>query len=263
MARSYQKMCTVCSYLVEYHNRNKPEVCPSCGDPYWDKPKDERDLFLLQEEYMETRSEKDFLAMYNKIKTYARNVIVGKIRNSYRMSQDLLEEKIDDLSQIMLEKYLSDENYCVKYSFGGLLKRIANGVLYSKKNEESNESLEKSIWGGDIELQDQFLSVGGKSLAMDDMDFTDAIFNKDEYVVETLYKSVEELATKLRETGRHGTYDSLIFLIGVRHFFNNIDYRINDQFLSMFPAMKKTTDKAILEMKKWLKNNRREEVHAF
>ena len=157
---SFQKQCVVCKNKNEYSTRTKPVLCPHCGSKYWDKPSDERNIFLLQDEYIEKNRPKAILAeMYLLLKKYSKNIIKHRIKNSYRMSKFDLEEKSTDLANTVIKKYLENDNMQVHSSFGGYLLRISSGILYANQKEEQHDSLNQKIDERN-ELEDKLGSLG-------------------------------------------------------------------------------------------------------
>lgn len=251
----YIKQCTHCGETVEYFHKGKPTHCPECGIEYWDKPVDERNLFFAQKKLDDPKYTKEeaLLDIYNNLYKYSRNMILKKIKNKYIMQEDLLEEKTSDLANKFLEMYLKDDSFRVNYSFGGLLDRISNGILYAKKADEQVESLNFHLSDSESELQDSLENIGYKNiLHQTEHDVENEYFQKEQSVVQELQFIIEKSSDKIEEVG--STKESILFLIAMKHFLNQKkDSFMREYFLYAGNQVKRDLENSKLFLRKYLK----------
>jgi hypothetical protein len=241
-----------------YPHKGKPEKCPNCGIQYWDKPEDERNLFFAQEKLDDPNysREEALMAIYEPLLQYSRNMILSKIKNKFIMQSEVLEEKIIDLANKFLEMYLKKEDFRVHSSFGGLLDRISNGILYSKKADEQVESLNHHILDNQSELQDNLESIGYKNiLHQTEHDVEEEYFQKERSVTNELQYIVELSANKIHELGT--AKESILFLIAMKHFLSQKrDSFMREYFLYAGNQVKRDLENSKLFLRRYLR-----EVH--
>jgi hypothetical protein len=160
IAKTYSRVTSCCNKEVSYNRGEKPKTCPHCGGKFWDKPTDERDLFLLQERYIQSGRDKKILAeMYVLLFAYSKNMILSRIRKKVVFTPHHLQEKTEDLATTFIELYLKNPEYEIKNSFGGMLKKISNGILYRNKDNDRVESYDKKISGTNLSLSDKLYDI--------------------------------------------------------------------------------------------------------
>ncbi len=262
--KKFKKITSCCSKEVTYKRGTKPDVCPYCGDKYWDKPKDERDLFILQNKYFSNgKKEEDLGKMYQKILDYSSNIILGFIKNRVIYSQDKLNDKAESIATILLEKYLTDPNFKIENSFGGLMKQIAKGVLFNKKvrNEDRVQSLD--FKGSDDEsmsitenpnyfITDPTLKEDENKDLFNDFNKITAkyLINEIEDIIRMIYKRLNE-----NEEPR----EKVLFLIGLKNFFKNTKKNNLSEFYSYFGnTIRSNIEKTKLIVRNYLIENMRE-----
>ena len=160
--RIYEKTCFSCGKTTVYEAKQRPEVCPNCGMKYWDKPADERDLFLLQDKYYDSGRDKKFAALlYIKIKDYSANLIKHRAKTTTSFRKSFIEDKSAEAASTLVEQYLKNPNYRVHTSFGMNLNWILNGVLYKDHDNDGEVSLNSmSPHNDNQELQDNLDRAG-------------------------------------------------------------------------------------------------------
>jgi hypothetical protein len=254
--KTYKKITSCCGKPVSYKRGTKPEVCPFCGDIYWDKPKGERDLFILQDEYFETKDEKCLALMYKHIFNYSENIIKNSISVIY--SQEKMEEKAEALAIILLEKYLKDPNFKIEHSFGGLLIRMSKGVLYSKKtkNEDRTHSLDFKVGDDTISLTDNpsyFISdpLFKKDFGEDVFDIIDK--KSTIMLIKEIEKIIELIFTRIRDNGN--PEQTLLFLIGIRNFFSDSRKDFSDFYTEFGNETRDNIEKTKLVIREYLLKN--------
>lgn len=253
--KMYKKKCTNCGVQHEYPHKGKPVECPNCGIRYWDKPQDERNLFFAQEKLddPEYTREEALLAIYEPLVRYSRNMILSKIKNKYIMQSEVLEEKILDLANKFLEMYLKKEDFRVHSSFGGLLDRISNGILYGKKADEQVESLNHHILDNNTELQDNLESIGYKNiLHQTEHDVESEYLSNETSVTRELQLIIEKSSDKIHELG--SPRESILFLISMNHFLSQKrDSFMRDYFLYAGNQVKRDLENSKLFIRRYLR----------
>lgn len=216
------RTCTACSKETSYTRLTKPIACPICGDKYWDKPPDERNLFLLQDEYLANGRKTDDLGkMYPLIFNYAKNIVVGSVKHKIFLDEEDIEEKSEDIATTFLEKYLNDSEYITLYSFGAMLIKISKGILYSKRvvHEDANFSLEKKL-EDNFTIQDNpayFISDPEAKEQYEKNAYDEYEKTIDKEVIPELDHLIKEIYARVLVSQTRS--DSFLFLIGLRNFF--------------------------------------------
>jgi len=216
-----EKQCIVCKKIVEYTHKSKPKECPYCKDIYWDKPNDERELFLLQEKYLKNgRKKEDLGLMYNRLLSYAENIIKYKLKNKKILSEEEFYDKSNDIAIAIVERYLKYPDKKISYSFGGMMLRIANGILYGKRKEDQAISLNQEAYENKevIEVLDHVSDQEEQHRYFSEEDPTnDSINNLYDLgininlIISSIYKKVYKKKSS----------QNLLFLIGLNHFLSS------------------------------------------
>ena len=135
---SFPSSC--CGVMQTWLYGEKPLMCPSCGAPYWDKPKHEYHLFLLQDEYFKTKSPDTLLELFKVLLVYARTIVADLLRSSrVNLPNADFDEKCRELAYRVFEFPLQERR--INLSFGALLKKIAPGVLFKDIGHDQTVSL--------------------------------------------------------------------------------------------------------------------------
>lgn len=220
------KTCKGCKKEIFYQRRKTPKICPLCGDKYWNKPRDERDLFLLQDEYVESGRDPKILGkIYEKVVLYSENIIKKELNRTGRIiSKDSLDDKAQDMAIILIERFLKNPDSIVEHSFGGMLIRISKGVLYSVKTrrEDSEFSLEAELEEG-FEVKDNVEFFIDDPIAKNDFQDKYSTDAYDEFLkknVSSLTSEISDLVEGISDRIRtsQGYHKSIYFLIGLKHF---------------------------------------------
>jgi len=147
-----------CGCRVEWTKGLKPEACPFCGDPYFDKPNLEFKLFHLQDEFLadfqKTGSTRILgERMFPLIVEYAENLVKALLKGKALISYEELSVKANDAATLLIEVILKDPEHRMKVSFGGYLKRLCTNEAYRDKNNDQTYSMQYII-GDDTEFGD-------------------------------------------------------------------------------------------------------------
>lgn len=238
-----EKTCSNCFKTIQFPHKGKLTNCPNCGALYWDKPKDERNLFLLQDKYIENgRKQEDLGEMYLLLLEYSKNIIKHKLRNKTILSQEDFDGKANDIAIIMIERYLKNPEEKINHSFGGLMMWIANGVLYGSKRDDRVDSLNQTYQDSEKEMIDNIYNISSaEHQAMDSKDpqknvhdiYKNSVTSEISNIVDMIYSKVHNSKST----------SSLYFLLGLNHFFN----KQKDSFIREFNHLTSTKTKRDIE----------------
>lgn len=221
-----RRVCTACGKVSYYGRKDKPKVCPFCYDVYWDKPKDERDLFLLQNEYLLSNYDSKILGkMYEKFVAYSENIVKKSLKGSGKLlSREDLTEKSESIAIKLVERYLKTPGSIVENSFGGMLKLISRGVLYAEKVKrvDKETSLEKQI-DEDFVMLDNPAYFIKDPVAKRDFETKYELDAHDELAQQTACAISQELMQLIngmtnRIRNSQDSDNSFYFLIGLKNF---------------------------------------------
>lgn len=216
-----ERKCQHCGEIVRYSYGETPQECPFCGSPYWNRPREEYKLFMIQDSYIASGYDKAKLSpMYEILVFYAENIIKRAIKGKVLFAPEVLNEKAQDIALNFFESYFKKEHYVVNSSFGGILSKIALGVLYNPRVKATDELLSL-----DFELDERRKVGDATTRYMEDGPEKDKL-NEDVYE-EFDRKNPEEALVPvmhiINEEKDHiredfSLKDSLLFLVGVKLF---------------------------------------------
>jgi hypothetical protein len=216
-------MC--CGNFVEWKRGEAPEVCPFCGDKYYQRPGLEYTLFHLQDifldDYSETGSTKILgEKMFPLIQEYATNTIKGMIKGKKSLDSGELASKSWDAATLLIEVIMKDPEHRMQYSFGKYLGDLCKSVCYSNKNHERTYSLNSILRDGETELGETVTAnikdiTGGYEKGGEvQVNNVFEMANYQEDVVEKIMRLVEKTAGVLYDTT--GNYaDKLLYMQGL------------------------------------------------
>jgi len=143
---------------VEWFRNERPELCPYCGDPYWNKPGLERKLFNFQDEFIadfEKTGSTRVLGkkMFPLIIEYAENLIKMLLKGKACLTPENLREKANDAATRLVEVIMKSPDHRMRVSFGGYLKRLCTYEAYRDKENDQTLSMQFII-GDDTEFGD-------------------------------------------------------------------------------------------------------------
>lgn len=138
----FKDMCCLCGNEID-KKFHKEDHCPNCGGGLisadWKKPPIETVLFLLQKEYLLTRDKKHLDSIFVVSIKYCLGLAKRSLSGKVIYSESLLHEKASDASTALIEKYLTNPDWKVDRSFGGILFRQVQAVLYKYKTRRAAE----------------------------------------------------------------------------------------------------------------------------
>lgn len=246
-----EKKCSNCKSLIEYPHKGKPDLCPVCDAKYWDKPKDERDLFLLQDEFINNGRDSKYLGMmYEKLFEYAKNIIKHKLRTKKIISQEDFDSKANDIAIIITERYLKNPDEKINHSFGGMMMWIANGVLFGGKKDDKIDSLNDTYYDSEKELIDNIYNLA--SAQHEEMNKRDpqnsiSMINQT-HLSKEMSDIIDKIYIRIRKKKKS---DNFLYLLGVSHFFS----QKKDTFVREFNDIIPTSTKRQIEQTKLIIRN--------
>lgn len=214
-----ERKCQHCGNIVKYSYGETPQECPFCGSPYWNKPREEYRLFTIQDEYIDAGYDKSKLTpMYEVLVFYAENIIKRAIKGKVLFSPEILNEKAQEIALQFYELYFKRENFVVSLSFGGILSKMALGVLYNPKVKQQDDLLSL-----DFELDERRKMGDTTTRFMEDGPERDRL-NEDVYEIydrnnplETLEPIMHIIITEKEHIKEDFSLrDALMFLAGMR-----------------------------------------------
>lgn len=253
MAKTYSIECSVCGQEIEYKHKSKPNVCPNCNNLYWDKPTDERELFLLQDRYFQNgRRQEDLGLIYLKVLEYAKNIIKNKLKGKVFLSKEDFEDKANKIAIKVIEGYLRSESNRVDNSFGGIIGWIANGELFSARKEDQTESLNNTIFDSQNEMITTLSEVSNVTTSSDYS--SDPQNNLSYYSQENLLKELRNLLDGIyNRVYEYRSSQNLLFLLGIDHFLSSKKNIFIREFNSIISNQtKRDIEKTKLVMRNYL-----------
>lgn len=152
MIKTKTKKCNLCKERITYNEESFPDVCPACGEKYWEKPLVEIKLHRLQDKYIATRDQKYLGEMFVEMKEIATNIIYGHLKsNGKYLNQEDVEDKALETMEKIIRSYLKSDQFYIKNSFTGYIQQAALYPLYNdklKRTEQNEVSVNTPIGGG-------------------------------------------------------------------------------------------------------------------
>jgi len=122
-------------------------------------------LFDLQEKYLIDRDTTVWTEMFGIIYNYARSLTLKKIKGKIFLEEDLVNDAATHAALKFMQRYNTDPDFKVDYSFAGVLKWKVIEALYGDYQEDNHVSLNLSIGEsnqgelGDTQVRNKFESV--------------------------------------------------------------------------------------------------------
>ncbi len=246
-------ICSACGKLIKYKHKSRPNICPFCNDRFYNKAEEERKLFLLQEEYLQTKNKKTLGNMYIILKEYYKKLIVNMVKGKYFFDKNSLDIKAHDSACKVIEYYLEKPDFRILTSFGGYGKWPIRGTLYGNRKEDSHDSLNSMI-DQDNELDEYLPHLSYSARQKMIVNFEENLVDNDNMIVEKILKFISEIKRKINKN--FSKTDSLLFLIGLRNKINGMaDNLMDDYFLFCGKEIEKHINDTLFLIYKLLKQN--------
>lgn len=164
-------------------------ICPFCGEEWCILPKTERNLKYLQQIYLQTRQEKDFVNLLRLIYKYTGSLIKKKYSAALKF-EGALDYYTNEVITIITEEYLRKPEWEILTSFGGfIILKIRQAIYtdYDKKDKKNkNISLDFKFDDDENDLYDLIPSDAKNDLLykIEEEEDTKFLYNKIEYITE-------------------------------------------------------------------------------
>jgi len=140
--------CQACNFKFRFNNvedrdkwTNTNYKCPSCAELFCNKPKMERELFILQEAYLKSKHKKDFDNLIKLLIKYCEGLTKKFYSNRVLMLTESLEHyALVAVTFVVEDYYLKHNDRKVDASFAGVLKGKIRQAIFSKNEMPSNAS---------------------------------------------------------------------------------------------------------------------------
>lgn len=260
MAKNKERTCVNCNKVVTYSYGTKPSVCPYCGNKWWDKPKDEYDLQMLQDDYIRSGRDPNKLSlMYDGLIRYCENLIKKNLKGKKNLDPERIYEQAEDSALNFLEVYLKKPDYVVEASFGGLLSRYVAGVMYNNR-EKLNDSLTSldSIIADDMKLEDnvyKFMDTSSDKDKFEKDAYSEYMQSHPEELLDDLISIIVKKKTQIEKSVNQT--DRFLFLVAIRNFLLKNRRCSIDEFYDYYgDDLKFDIDDCLEKMKRRLKDER-------
>ncbi len=256
----YEKKCSCCKNLVIYEKGKKPSLCPFCEAEYWNKPKDERNLFILQDVYLNNgKKEEDLKKIFLSVLKYSKNIIKNSVKNKKFLESYDLEEKAEDITTIFIESYLKKTDFKVEHSFGGFLIRISKGVLYGNKQEDQTFSIDR-IMSDNLSIATNplfFIKDPSIQEKYKDNVYDSYLKSHEADLVRELYNLIEEIYKRISKKEKFG--NRLLYLLGLKNFLSINKNSFMFEFYSLSGnSIKQDIENTKLMMRRYLIENQKD-----
>lgn len=119
------------------HSKKK---CPFCYTVFCDKTKTEGLLFTLQDKWKETKNLYYLNEMAKVMIPYAQSLLKRHFRNRIQLGEGV-EYVAEQSVAVTIDPYLTNPDYSIDDSFGGLLKNFKFKQVWNNKNEKLLEDI--------------------------------------------------------------------------------------------------------------------------
>ena len=136
----YSFKASCCGTLHQWAYGEKPETCPACGAIYWDKPKHEYHLFVMQDDWFKNGNRRVLDKMFEVMLDYSRIIVAGTFKASnVTVTQEYFDDTCRDIAYKLLEFPLLNKR--INLSFGAMIHKIKLGPLYKDQHTYQTLSL--------------------------------------------------------------------------------------------------------------------------
>lgn len=157
--------CKVCNKQFIITNieewKNNKFQCSICNIDYCILPKSERELRILQDQYLQTREEKHIRQMFYILEDYVKSIIKKKYGRTIKFEEGEIEEKSRDVVSLVLQRYCKPD-FKVEISFCKYFEFKILEVLYPQKEKKQQcvDSLDYEFEDGNqVEHEDKKFNI--------------------------------------------------------------------------------------------------------
>jgi DNA-directed RNA polymerase subunit RPC12/RpoP len=251
----YVRSCSACKKGISFIGNDVPKICPHCGKRYIFKPRDERRLFILQDDYYDSGCDQAILGeMYLEMKRYAANMIKNQAKVKRGFSKEYIEDTSNEAALRLVERYLKTPGSRIDFSFGKMLSKKLGSIMNDKKQIQIDQliSLDQPFFENGSKLADNLARMKLGSVeklyarSMKDVD-------EGEHVRRSFARGLDAVYLKIRQD--YGAKRALLFLCGVRiQLFAKRPESAVDRFYTFFGSKTRSDmEKAELLMREMIK----------
>ncbi len=167
---------------------NEKLKCPNCGLTFCTLPITEGNLMRFQEQYIKTRSSKDFKLLYDELLPYTESLL-KQTKGKVIEDSEALKYFADKIIRFLAEEYLRDPDFKIRISFAGYIK---NGhkieqALYDKEEKGIiAESLNRILPDG------KEIEISSKIGVIEEIIENESIYKTIEYLTKIVVDKGEE-----------------------------------------------------------------------
>lgn len=203
------------------------DVCPVCGNKYYDKPRDEFILFSAQDKFLSNNRDIKILwnEAYPTIKKYTQIILCKKLNSSNcRYTKDDLDDLSSDIAVKLMCKFSDICDYQVSVSFGEVIKNLIIGEIYSDKRkfQDSIINIENKDYDNNDKCDNNHSYMDYISYKMSKS--TD-LFNKN------IYEKINDIYEKLILSHSKDKMNSILSLIATYHFVSKNKDALDELFV--------------------------------
>ena len=134
-----KKFCWKCGNPVESQDYEKIDFipkCSNCGALYPEKPALEAKLAVYQEDYLQTRAEKDFKKLINPLYDMIFNIICSRLKKSgVRLLRDDIEDMVQWSLCTLISYYKEKPEFKIRGSFTSYIEQVVLYPIYNKRDK--------------------------------------------------------------------------------------------------------------------------------
>ncbi len=205
-----------CQSMFTWGFAEKPEACPYCGALYWHRGWHEYRLFNLQDLVKEERKECVLAELFDVLHDYARIMVAQTLKSSGGwLEREDFDMKCRELAYRVYDHVLKGS--WINQSFGALLFRIQNGVLYGEADHDRTWSLDHKPTENAPSFSEYMASSEklSKALEYEPDHLTTRKFSAENPMTEELMRGLEEVNEVIQANfGHHGSIQMLAGLHG-------------------------------------------------
>ncbi len=265
--------CQGCNHVVKYHRRNKPKVCPFCGDIYFDKQGYEYTLFHLQDDfYASCKKDKpnlDLLAeIYIIIIDYSKPAIQSILKRNSKgksLTPMQMEEASIYCGQKTYQYYYKwiegkewdgvRTNFYNYLKSGPVLEALYKYGDHETKKTNKGNTVQHLSLNFELDDRNEMVDVYSENFVDDISEVEDWYIKHDKSIIISTLAIIDEANLVLRKS--YGLSTALAVINGVRYTLRGDNYRFLNEYFDFYGIeVKEKVDKLMMVIRDhWLNPN--------
>lgn len=132
--------CYHCKIKITTPKIDRTLYCPECGGKYYDKPKLEPKLFLLQDEFVQKNRDKKTLNEIMKVLyEIVTNIAYKKVSKKGSFCEDYILDIVQETMYYMARHY-NKPDFVINGSFSSYVSDVMLQPLYNKKKQKREKT---------------------------------------------------------------------------------------------------------------------------